>query len=344
MRSWSFAVVAGLTVLAGSAASAASRTVLGSTCTAPARVQCPDGNCPRDAMLGRGEAQLPGSGRRFFLDYPCDLKPGEKLGFILLLHGAGSFDAWARSYFPAFEYKEKYRLVIATPTAGSENRIWNAKVDDAFLQEISEGVLAAFGRSNIRSFWLAGHSQGGITATRLICNDYFRSHVDGLLSLSGGRIGATELAPDFFDPPPGGTPPGTTPPPARPPGGNAASAAAPPSCDFSYIYAVGQHEILRLPEASPRAEKYHCGPRRRRADVVDRRAGYVTGADQPRNASYGRLARGGTAQVMVYPKCQESRLVADVLRMDKGHTEGLEPRITEQIVRLMLDAPASPKP
>jgi hypothetical protein len=28
-----------------------------------------------------------------------------------------------------------------------------------------------------------------------------------------------------------------------------------------------------------------------------------------------------------------------VVRLDKGHTEGLEPRITETLVRLMVEAP-----
>jgi hypothetical protein len=28
--------------------------------------------------------------------------------------------------------------------------------------------------------------------------------------------------------------------------------------------------------------------------------------------------------------------VADIIRKDKGHTEGLEPNVTEQIVKLML--------
>jgi hypothetical protein len=35
----------------------------------------------------------------------------------------------------------------------------------------------------------------------------------------------------------------------------------------------------------------------------------------------------------------EGRLIADVVRLDKGHTEGLEPRITETLVRLMVEAP-----
>jgi hypothetical protein len=30
--------------------------------------------------------------------------------------------------------------------------------------------------------------------------------------------------------------------------------------------------------------------------------------------------------------------VADVVRVDKGHTEGLEPNITEELVRLMVSA------
>ena len=30
------------------------------------------------------------SGRKFFLDYPCDLKAGEPIAFILNFHGGGS--------------------------------------------------------------------------------------------------------------------------------------------------------------------------------------------------------------------------------------------------------------
>jgi hypothetical protein len=338
MRSSKIVVFAGLLLMGGAAAAAQPRTVMGSVCTAPPRVQCPDGNCPRDNLEGRGQAKETRSGRSFFLDYPCDLKPDEKLVFILLLHGAGSYDAMVREYFPAVDFKEKYRLVIATPGAGHENRIWNAQADDEVLKDISEQVFSAFGRSSIKSFWLAGHSQGGITAQRIVCNDYFRSRVDGVLSLSGTRIGPTQLVPDFFAPPPGGIPPGGTAPPVRPSGGASAGAAHPPTCDFSYIYAVGEHEIVGLPDASPLADKYHCGLRKRRADVVDRRAGYVASA-QPRSASFGREARPGVAHVMVYPQCSGGRLVADVMRMDKGHTEGLEPDITEELIRLMVGIP-----
>jgi hypothetical protein len=31
--------------------------------------------------------------------------------------------------------------------------------------------------------------------------------------------------------------------------------------------------------------------------------------------------------------------VADVVRLDKGHTEGLEPKVTEELVKLIVSAP-----
>lgn len=78
------------------------------------------------------------------------------------------------------------------------------------------------GAGNIKAFWLAGHSQGGATSTRLVCTDFFRSKVDGLLSF--------------------------------------------------------------------------------------------------------------------YPNCRDGRAVADVVRIDKGHTEGLEPNVTETVISLMVSA------
>ena len=41
----------------------------------------------------------------------------------------------------------------------------------------------------------------------------------------------------------------------------------------------------------------------------------------------------------MYPKCKGKKVVADVLRMDKGHTEGLEPKVTESLVAMMASAP-----
>ena len=311
--------------------SAAAQTRLDATCSATPRLDCPEANCARDQVTAEGNAVEPKTGRKFFLDYPCDLKANEPVLFVLNLHGAGSIGNWQRHYFPIADLKEKYRIVIATPTAATSEptRRWVAEADDAYLQNLVDAVFETFGKNNIRSFWLAGHSQGGITSRRILCSDYFKSRVDGWLSLWGGRIGQTRFT---F---------------GRGGGDSAASAStatqAPaaeqlPSCDFSFIFTAGQLEIAGLPATSPWAQKYGCGDRVRRPDVIDTRAGYVTATDQSRGPSWGRLARPGTAEAYVYPSCRDGRVVADFVRLDKGHTEGLEPIVLEEIVKLMVSA------
>lgn len=44
-------------------------------------------------------------------------------------------------------------------------------------------------------------------------------------------------------------------------------------------------------------------------------------------------------EVYVYPDCEGGHLVVDVLRLDKGHAEGLEPRVTETLVLMMTSTP-----
>lgn len=311
-------------------------------CTRPPPDHCAD-SCTGELLGVRGNAVDPATGRQFFLDFPCDLRPGEKLLFILSLHGAGAIGNWHRHYFPALDYVDKYRLVIATPTAegsgpsrarGTGTRMWVPDVDDAYLHDVVNLVIDRFGRENIRAFWLAGHSQGGMTANRLVCTDFFKDKVDGWLSLSGGRIGPAQVAPDFFGP--DGPPPGLS---SGDPNTPRPGAAVTPDCDISYIFESGEMEIVALPDTSPLADRYHCAGRERRADIVDDVKGYVTGASPGRPASWGREARPGTAKVYVYPGCDGGRLVADVLRLDKGHTEGLEPRVTEGLIQLMAAAP-----
>ncbi len=41
---------------------------------------------------------------------------------------------------------------------------------------------------------------------------------------------------------------------------------------------------------------------------------------------------------MAFADCKDGRVVADVIRIDKGHTEGLEPLVTEELVLMMLSA------
>ena len=70
---------------------------------------------------GTEQVTEPKTGRSFLLDYPCDQKAGEKVTFILSLHGGGSSGTWQRRYFPAFEQKEQHRLVIAAPYSPTRN-------------------------------------------------------------------------------------------------------------------------------------------------------------------------------------------------------------------------------
>lgn len=326
------------------AAPAAAKDMLGVKCESPPPVHCDGQACATDGSLANlGNATDPKTGRKFFLDYPCNLKPGDKVVFILNIHGAGSIGNWQRHYFPAFDYKDKYRLVVATPTAATTGnigggtgpgvRMWNAKADDEHLQNIADEVIAAFGQKNIKSFWLAGHSQGGGTSHRIVCSDYFKDKVDGLLSLSGGRVGRAEITPRFGPPLADGSPP----PPRQLP---AAMTAPPlPACQFSHIFETGDHEIVALPTTSPLAEKFGCAARVRKPDVVDDKAGHVWDYARAGYPVWGMKARPGKAEVYVYPKCQGRRLVADVVRDDKGHTEGLEPRVTEALVKMIVAAP-----
>ena len=335
MRLMTWLAMAGAACALATPAVAAERTIAGATCSNPPRVNCPQANCPVE-VRDQGPAVEPKTGRRFFLDFPCDLKPSEKVVFILSLHGGGSIGNWQRHYFPAVDLKEKHRLVVATPTAATAepSRRWVGEADDAYLQNISDLVIQEFGRKNIKAYWLAGHSQGGMTSRRIICSDYFKGKVDGFLSLSGGRL----------NPPgaPAGTLNGPRPAGVAPPAAPAATPAAPPplpTCDFSFIFDIGQLEVQNgLAETSPWAEKYGCRARSPARDITDDKAGYVTATDQARGPSWGRYARPGVSKVMVYPGCKDGRVVADVMRMDKGHTEGLEPKVLDEIIRMMVSA------
>jgi hypothetical protein len=215
------------------------------------------------------------------------------------------------------DLKEKYRLVIATPTALQDDpppRRWSAEGDDEYLHNLVDLVISKIGRENIDRFWLAGHSQGGLTSRRIVCSEYFADKVDGFVSLSGGRVGSP-------------------PPPDRP---------EPEllSCDFSHIFTAGKLERSgeNVPATSTWADKYHCDARKRLADITDTKAGYVTASDQSRGPTWGTFARPGVAEVYEFPNCDNGRIVADIVRLDKGHTEGLEPLMLEEIVKMMLRA------
>ncbi len=287
------------------------------------------------------------TGRRYYLDQPQAIRDDDALVFILSLHGGGSSGAFQRLYFPAYQYCDALRLVVAAPTAATVDpyRHWVGDADDEHLRNIVDQVLARYGHERIAAFWLAGHSHGGITCNRLLRDEFFQQRVDGWLSLSGGRIGGIEVVDNFFPPGRPAASSGTVASSTRPTGGRRAriGTATAPECDLSFIFAVGEHEMVSLPRSSPWAERCGAGARVERALVVDERPGFVhdlmrEGMSTP---GWGRVARPGSARVLEYPNARDGRVIADVVRLDKGHTEGLEPNVTRAIVDLMVSAPGA---
>lgn len=312
--------------------------------TATGTARCEGEACLADGSLTyRGDAVDPASGRRFFVDAPSDLEPGEPVTLVLNLHGGGSLGNWQRHYFPLVDLKDRLRLVVISPTAatmvpfvegGPPVRVWVPDADDAHLEAIVRAVVDELGPAGIRAFWLAGHSQGGMTSFRLLGTPFFAERVDGFVSLSGGRYGAAPFVEGFGPPLPDGSPP-----PAR-----AARFGEPrlPSSDISFVFAVGEREIggtERLPASSPLADRLGCGPRRAEADIVDDEPGHIWDFGRCTYPVWGLPAGPGTARVWRYPDGSDGRVVADIVRLAKGHTEGLEPRVTEAIATLMVQAP-----
>lgn len=330
---------------AAQAPAAQSHVLLGVNCDLPPALHCPDASCEGDRVTQPGNTVEMKTRRTYFLDCPAGYKPGDKVNLVLSLHGAGSYANWQRNYAPFMDQKDKYKLVIMTP--GSPTRTWSA-YDDEYLHNIVDSVVGAVGKGNVERFILAGHSQGGATTTRIICSDYFKDKVDVRISLSGGRNGDTKRADRGFGA--GGQPvyqqvPGAPPPaaPARPalpaPAAGAANPALDPTCDFSTIFENGEYESTPA-EKSPIADRFACKPRVKLEDVVDPKAGYVWDATRqdPGTDGWGHYPRSGRAQVYVYPGCKDGRVVADVVRLQKGHTEGLEPNVTEKLVSLAVSA------
>ena len=331
-------VVIATIALGATGAAAQPLQLAGTPCAKPPVLHCPDAGCPGEVVTNGGSVTESKTGRTYFLDYPCNVKRGEKVTFILSLHGAGSYGNWQRHYFPILDYIDKYRLVIATPF--SPRRVWSAE-DDGYLQNIVSAVIEQIGREHIKAFWLAGHSQGGLTSTRIICSDFFKTKVDGFLSLSGGRVGGQAGRAANFGVPlaTGAAAAGRATPPAGLPAG-ALAIPPPPTCDFSHIFETGQHEISELPKTSERAQKYGCSTEAKRREVIDTKAGYVYDSTRqnPGTKAWGLLPRPGRAEIVAYRNCRDGRIVADVVRADKGHTEGLEPKVTEELVKMMLSA------
>jgi pimeloyl-ACP methyl ester carboxylesterase len=157
-------------LLYSSAVSAETLVIDGISCNMP-EYQCPDADCSPETIGQRGNVTDVLTGRNYFLDILCDLQRGEDVTFVLNLHGNGSIGNWQRHYFPIMDYKDRYRLIIASPSGII--RSWREENDDEHLKNIVNYVYSKFDDVNIQAFWLAGHSQGGVTSHRLVCTEFF---------------------------------------------------------------------------------------------------------------------------------------------------------------------------
>lgn len=337
--------VVALLGLYGSAVAQAPHMLLNVNCDAPPALHCPDADCASALITQPGNTVEMKTRRTYFLDCPTGYKKGDKVNVVLSLHGAGSYANWNRNYAPFLDSKDKYKLVVITP--GSPTRTWSA-YDDEYLANVVDSVVAEVGKQNVEHFILAGHSQGGMTSNRVICTPYFRDKVDVRISLSGGRVGPSVPAGKGFGA--GGQAvylqvPGQAAPaaPARagpPPGaGGAAAGPAGGDCDYSFIFENGENESIPA-ATSPLADKFGCGARVQQADVIDPKPGYVWDASRqdPGTDGWGHYPRSGRAQVFTFPNCKNGRVVADVVRLQKGHTEGLEPNVTAKLIELAVSA------
>jgi pimeloyl-ACP methyl ester carboxylesterase len=312
-------------------------TLLGVNCEAPPANHCPDRECLGSVVTQPGDTVELKTRRTYFLDCPADYKPGDKVNIVMSLHGFGSYANWQRNYFPAMDVKDKYKLIVITP--GSPIRYWT-DADDEYLHNIVDSVVAAVGKENVLHFILAGHSQGGFTTSRIVCSEYFKDKVDVRISLSGGRVGpSTSANRGFF----GGIPvykSGEPAPPAQPPR-MPPTASGPPggACDYSFIFSNGEYESIPA-DTSPLADKFACGKREELPEVIDPKAGYVWDSTRqdPGADGWGHYPKSGRAKVYVFPHCKDGWIVADVVKLQKGHTEGYEPNITDKIIELAVSA------
>jgi pimeloyl-ACP methyl ester carboxylesterase len=306
--------VALLAVTLGSPATAEDFAIGDVACNLP-ELHCPDAGCAPELIVRPGNVVEPGSGRAYYLDYPCGLEPGTSVTFILNVHGTAAPANWHRHYFPAHDFKDELGLIVATPQArgdSKETRMaqqWGDDVDLGYVKGVVEDVYSRFAGLSIDRFWLVGHSQGGGYVQRLVCSEGFRERVDGVVALAGGYPGVRGELPD---------------------------------CDFSFILETGSEDSIgnRVSERAPWADRLECGARVREADVVDTKAGYVydTRDREDPFPGWGGEPGPGTAEVYRYPDCRDGHVLADVIRKDKGHTEGLEPNVTRRILELMLAA------
>ena len=244
----------------------------GTTCTPAAYLHCPDTECSAATVINQGNVVEMKTRRTYFLDYPCDLKAGEKVTFILAPPRRRFVRELAAPLLPAA------RLQGRAP-AGDRH----AELADARVVRGRRPVPAEHRRLRHRAdrrrehqVFLAGRTLAGrhdlepADSHRLLQDQGrrlaepvgrppgrqsrpqrdLRAHATRDHRSGAGRAGAAA---------PGSTGPGSS--------SFAAAMAAlrePPDADLSFIYTTGEREVDEkgVPETSDWATKYACGARR----------------------------------------------------------------------------------
>ena len=215
------------------------------------------------------------------------------------------------------DFKDKYRLVIATPNAvAPPPKAW-AAVDDAVpsghrqpglrsnRQGKHQSLLAGgpfAGRHDLEPASSAPTSSSSASTAGSACPEDGWAAIPAaeILLISARVVARPRILPARASRTAGGR--GTAP---------ALTAAAQlrelPANEFSFIYETGQNEMdtKGLPETSDMGRKLGCGARVRKADIVDTQAGYVYDSTRqdPGSDAWGRLPRPGTAELFEYPHC-----------------------------------------
>jgi pimeloyl-ACP methyl ester carboxylesterase len=274
-------------------------------------LDCGGIECP--TSYARGPLTLPGfENQAFIVDYPCDLREREKVTFVLNVHGGGSFANWQRHYFPAKDFVEEHRLIVLQPQAlpqPSSTRWLNDGSDDAYIKGLIAFVDEKFGsKVEIDRFWVVGHSNGGLYGKVIACWPELADRITGHVNLSG-----TSTTFDGFG----------------------------VACDINFLFSRGEDEAtLVAPDPNPVAERMGCDAREGPEAIVDTEAGQLYDnsgrVDRP---GWGGMPGPGTTEFFEYPSCDAGLVVADYVRLEKGHTEGYEPNVTAHILEQMLAAP-----
>ena len=153
---------------------------------------------------GPGTPNLKVGGRDVVLSYPCDLREGAHVTFILNLHGTMPDEAlktYQHGYFSAHKLATSHRLIVATPMSKSPLGQWgngDGGVDAPHLYEVVQWVYDHFGKFQIAGMWIGGHSWGSMFAKRFVCDPMFEGKVRGVIGMSGGATLADATCAPFI--------------------------------------------------------------------------------------------------------------------------------------------------